>query len=63
MRQRKSSCGSNNQLYKLAIPGGAPTLIGTASLNGGWAPVGMIFDGLDNLIVMEEGESLQVYTP
>ncbi len=58
-----AACGSSDTLYKLTIPGGVPTLIGSAALNGGWAPAGLIFDGLDNLIVMEDGEFLQVYTP
>jgi hypothetical protein len=58
-----AACGSNDTLNRLAIPGGASTLIGSATLNGGWAPAGLVFDGLDNLIVMEDGEFLQVYTP
>jgi hypothetical protein len=58
-----AACGSNDTLHKLTMPGGAATLIGSSTLSGGWAPAGLIFDGLDNLIVMEDGEFLQIYTP
>ncbi len=57
------SCGGTDTLYRLTIPGGVPTVIGTASLSGGWAPAGLLFDGLDNLLVMEDGASIEVYTP
>jgi hypothetical protein len=57
------ACGSNNKLYKVAIPNGSPVVVSSPSLNGGWAPVGMIYDGLDNVVVMENGEAVKVYTP
>ncbi len=59
-----AACGSNNQIYALAIPGGAATLVvPTSALNGGWAPAGLIWDGLNNLIVMEDGFKLSIYSP
>jgi hypothetical protein len=57
------TCGGANQLYALAIPTGVATLISTASLNASWAPAGALWDGQDNLIVMEEPSTLKVYTP
>jgi hypothetical protein len=59
-----AACGSSNQIHKLAIPSGTPSLVTSAAqLNGGWAPAGLIFDGLNDLIVMEDGEFLKTYTP
>jgi hypothetical protein len=58
-----AACGDNNQLFALAIPSGQVKLVGTAMLNGGWAPVGMIWDGLDTLLVMEEGQKVSAFTP
>jgi DNA-binding beta-propeller fold protein YncE len=57
------TCGSTDQLQALAIPGGAATFISASTLNGGWAPAGAIWDGQDNLIVMEDGGLLKVYSP
>ena len=57
------TCGGFNQLHALAIPSGTPTFISSATLNSSWAPAGALWDGLNNLIVMEEGSQLKVYTP
>ncbi|MCA9625042.1 MAG: hypothetical protein KC731_38720 [Myxococcales bacterium] len=55
------ACGSNDTLHKATIPGGTVTSMGSATLNGGWAPAGLIFDGLDTLIVMEDTATLFHY--
>jgi len=56
-----AGCGSKNQIHALTIPGGTPSLFTASSLNGGWAPAGLIWDGLNNLIVMEDGMKLSAY--
>ncbi|MBW2459368.1 MAG: hypothetical protein JRI68_33050 [Deltaproteobacteria bacterium] len=57
------ACGSTDQLYKLTIPGAAASLVASVALNGGWAPAGLIWDGVDNLIVMRDTTELGIYTP
>lgn len=59
------SCGGANQIHKATIPGGVISMVTTASLNASWAPSAMLFDGLDNLIVLTEGSppQLTAYTP
>jgi hypothetical protein len=47
-------CGGSNQVHKLAIPGGASSLVASVLLNASWAPSGLIYDGLDNLLVVQE---------
>jgi DNA-binding beta-propeller fold protein YncE len=57
------ACGSTNKLYKVPLPNGSPTLIASPKMNGGWAPAGLIFDGLNDIVVMEDGEFLKTYSP
>jgi hypothetical protein len=60
------ACGSNNNVWKVNIPTpGTPQLVGNPFLNGSWAPAALIYDGLDNLIVVEEPSNTQlsVFTP
>jgi len=58
------TCGSSDSVNKAAIPGGQVTAVTgpSLSLNGGWAPAGIIFDGLDNLFVLDSG-SIELFTP
>jgi len=59
-----ASCGDTNQIHEVTIPGGVDSVaVASSALNGGWAPAGMIWDGNDNLIVMEDGLKLAVYSP
>ncbi|MFP6687002.1 MAG: hypothetical protein VB934_19930 [Polyangiaceae bacterium] len=57
------ACGSSSSAYKVALPNGVPVKFASPSLSGGWAPVGMIYDGLDNVVIMENGMALKAYTP
>jgi hypothetical protein len=58
------ACGSNNQIKKAQIPGGQVTNVmgPNVSLSGGWAPAALLFDGLDNLMVMSSS-TIEVFTP
>ncbi len=58
------TCGSNDSVSKAAIPGGQVTSVSGPglSLSGGWAPAGIIFDGLDNLFVLDSNQ-LELFTP
>jgi hypothetical protein len=60
------SCGCTNQIYRVNIPTpGTPTVVASPFLNCYWAPAGLIYDGLDNLIVLTEpsGGELEIFTP
>ena len=49
-----AACGSNDEIYSSPLPAGTPKLVGKATLSGGWAPAGIIWDGKDTLIAMAE---------
>jgi len=60
-----ASCNSPDSLYSIPISNGTAALItNNISLDGGWAPSGLIWDGKDNLIVMTEVPvQLSVFSP
>lgn len=67
------ACGDANELYSYSLADGTGTLVGEAALNGLWAPSGLLWDGTDTLIVLEEtllddvvqpdGSVLRAYDP
>jgi len=58
------SCDDTNTINRAAIPGGQTSVVTgpNVSLNGGWAPGSIIFDGLDNIIV-QSSSTFEVFTP
>lgn len=51
------ACGSEGELYAIDLPDGSPALVGTAALNPGWAPAGLLWNN-DALFVLEEDVGL-----
>jgi hypothetical protein len=49
------ACGDTNEVYAYSLTSAAWALVtGDAVLNGRWAPSGLLWDGTDTLIVLEE---------
>lgn len=62
------ACGDDNELYRYSFSAMAWTLLSEASLNGQFAPSGLLWDGTDTLIVLEQvseptGAVLKGYEP
>ena len=59
-----ASCDNTGTIYTISLPAGVPTTVGNISLDQGWAPSGMIWDGYDNLIVMGKSPyQLEAFSP
>lgn len=57
-----AACGGDNAIYALDLPNGTPTLVGTAVLNAGWAPAGLLWHDAA-LFVLEEDAGLNALFP